>query len=536
MSAIESWDVLVVGTGMGGGTLGHALARAGKKVLFCEKGRDPLGAGALLGRYAETFKEAPGVLSEADRAILEAAGRYPAALHDVSGRKPRDFVPFIGSGSGGSSALYGAALERFFPADFTPAANYPVGLGADLPDAWPISFDEMLPFYRQAEALYRVRGGPDPLKGEAGPTYEMAGAELQPDSRELWDFFAGKGLHPYRLPIACEQIPGCNGCQGYLCPRNCKNDSARICLADAVSEHGATVWNDCAVLSLEAGKTRVHRARCVRNGVPVEVEADIFVLAAGALETPAILLRSAGAHWPEGLANGSGLLGKYLMRHYVDIYAIFAKASTLGDGQKQVALNDFYLSDEGKFGTVQSFGFLPPGDVIVDSLQDDLRHGPVPLAGDALGLVRPLMAGFLGQLFGRATMMASIMEDLPYRSNRVFLGEKGELCIDYRIQPSEMERIQRFRRKLAKALRPMRHMLVKQAENNQRIAHVCGTCRFGRDPGSSVLDENNRAHGVDNLYVVDSSFFPSSGGTNPALTIAANALRVAAHILRRHPR
>lgn len=535
MSLIESWDVLVVGTGMGGGTLGHALAKAGKKVLFCEKGRNPFDGdpGALLGRYAETFKDRPGVLTPSDREILKGAGRYSTALHDVSGHKPRDFVPFIGSGSGGSSALYGAALERFFPADFTPAANYPAGLGADLPDAWPVSFDEMRPCYQQAELLYRVRGGPDPLKGEGGPAYASLGAKLQPDNQELWDLFESKGLHPYRLPLACEQIPGCSGCQGYLCSRNCKNDSAKVCLAEAVAEYGAVVWNDCEVLSLEAGQSRVHRARCVRDGVPMEVEADIFVLAAGALETPAILLRSADERWPEGLANGSGLVGKYLMRHYVDIYAIFAESSAQGGGLKQIAFNDFYQTDEGKLGTVQSFGFLPPGDVIVDSLQDDLRNGPFPPLGDALGLVRPLMSGFLGQLFGRATMMATIMEDLPYRSNRVFLGERGELCIDYRIHPSEMERIRRFRKKLAKTLRPKRHMLVKQAENNQRIAHACGTCRFGNDPRSSVLDENNRAHQLDNLYVIDSSFFPSSGGTNPALTIGANALRVAEHILRR---
>lgn len=534
---VEAWDVVIVGAGMAGATLGHALARAGKKVLFCEKGRDPGEAGALLGQYAETFKRAPGVLSEADGEILRGAGRYPRALHDVSGRKPRDFVPFIGSGSGGSSALYGAALERFFPEDFTPASNHPVGHEADLPEAWPVTYEEMRPFYEQAEALYRVQGGPDPLKGERGPTYAKPGVPLQPDNQELWDFFEAKGLHPYPLPLACEFKPGCDGCQGLLCRNDCKNDSGRICLAEAV-RHGATVWNSCEVKRLEAGRAsghetaKVYRALCLREGNEVYVEAKIFVLAAGALDTPALLLRSADKQlWPDGLANSSGLIGKYLMRHYVDIYAIFAKTSPLGGGLKQIAVNDFYQSDEGKLGTLQSFGFLPPGAVVVDSLQDDLRHGPVPLLGSAVGLARPLMAAFLGALFGRATMMASIMEDLPYPTNQVFLGENDQICIDYRIHPTEMERIRLFRKKVAAALSPMRHMLIKQAENNQRIAHVCGTCRFGKDKSSSVLDENNRAHDLGNLYVVDSSFFPSSGGTNPALTIAANALRVAAHIL-----
>jgi len=528
----SSWDVVIVGAGMAGATLGYALAKAGKKVLFCEKGRDPAGdARSKLGNYAETFKPRSGVLTPADREELEAAGRYWSELRDFSGKRERKFVPFIGAGSGGSSALYGAALERFFPADFTPARNFQSGHQSELPDAWPIGFDELLPYYRQVEALYRVRGGPDALKGEAGPVYDLAGADLQPDSRELWDFFLGKGLHPYRLPIACEQIPGCNGCQGYLCAKGCKNDSARVCLSVAVAEYGAELWSACELVSLDAGKHRIRRARCIRNGVPVEVEADNFVLAAGALETPALLLRSANEFWPSGVANGSGLVGKNLMRHYVDIYAVFAKASRRGGGLKQLAFNDFYLSKGRKLGTVQSFGFLPPGDMLVDSLQDDIRNGPLPIAGSALALVRPLMSGFLEQLFGRATMMASIMEDLPYRSNRVFLGSAGEICIDYQIQPFDQERIKVFRRELAEVFRPYRTLLVKQAENNQRIAHVCGTCRFGDDPDASVLDRNNRAHGIDNLYVVDASFFPSSGGTNPALTIAANALRVAERIL-----
>ncbi len=523
------WDVVIVGTGMGGATLGYILARAGRKVLFCEKGRSYLNdPGARCGNYAEVFKGHRGVPTPADRDAMAAAGRWWDEIHDVSQGRTRRFIPYIGSGTGGSSALYGAALERFFPADFTPARNFPGDHGAELPEAWPVSFEELLPYYREAEALYRVQGGPDPLKtgGEAGQ-YRAEGEALEPPNRELMSFFAAKGLNPYRLPVGCEQISGCSGCQGYLCGNSCKNDSARICLATAISEYGATLWDNCDIVGLDADHSRVQRARAVHNGQPVSIEAETFVLAAGALATPHLLLRSKSDWWPEGLANGSGLVGRMMMRHFVDLYAVFTKDAGLGKGAKQVALNDLYLSSAGKFGTVQSFGALPPPAVLVDSVRDDVEHALFKAAGLAIEAARPLMEPFLRTLFGRATMLASITEDLPYRDNRVFVGEGGEVCIDYRVRPYERKRIAAVRAEVAAILKPYRMLLIKQAENNQRIAHVCGTCRAGDDPASSVLNRNNRAHQVDNLYVADASFFPSSGGTNPALTIAASALRMA---------
>jgi choline dehydrogenase-like flavoprotein len=128
------------------------------------------------------------------------------------------------------------------------------------------------------------------------------------------------------------------------------------------------------------------------------------------------------------------------------------------------------------------------------------------------------------------------MEDLPYEENRVQLPERPEtggprVSIAYRVSQQDRRRIRTFRARIREILKPYRFLLIKQAENNKRLAHVCGTCRSGRDPGSSVLDPYNRAHGLENLYVVDSSFFPSSGGTNPGLTITANALRVADHLI-----
>jgi choline dehydrogenase-like flavoprotein len=159
-----------------------------------------------------------------------------------------------------------------------------------------------------------------------------------------------------------------------------------------------------------------------------------------------------------------------------------------------------------------------------------MRDGPMPWLAYPFGWVKGVLGWFLARLFSRTLILASVQEDLPYGDNRITLGEEGEPVLEYRVRPEEKARITLFRDKLKALLSPYRFLVFKEAQNNERIAHVCGTCRFGDDPGTSVLDRNNKAHELDNLYVVDSSFFPSSGGTNPALTIAANALRVAEHL------
>lgn len=531
MSLTKKWDVVIVGAGAGGATIGYALAKAGKRVLFCEKGRAAVAGKSLTGQYAETFRSRVGAPAPEDRVVFEKAGRWWNTLNDESADKARAFVPFIGSGTGGSTAIYGAALERLFPEDFRPAENFSGAHGADLPEAWPVTFDELQPYYREAEALYGVQGTPDPLKSLNPPSYTAQGTALSPPNQELHTFLAGKGLDPYRLPLACDQIPGCNGCQSYICAKGCKNDSAKVCLSVALTQHGATLWDDCEVVSIDAGQNSVRRIRCIHKGESVQIEAETFILAAGALSSPHLLLRSRNHDWPQGVANGSGLVGRYLMRHYVDLYAIFVKSSRASNGLKQLAFNNFYNRDGDKFGTVQSFGDLPPPSVLVDSIKDDLQHTPFSPLAPLLELQRPIMTRALGMLFGQTTVLASMMEDLPYRSNRIVVETPQDpLRIHYTLSPYEKARIKAFRKLLKETFSPYRMLLIKQAENNQRIAHACGTCRFGDDPGTSVLNRNNRAHELENLYVIDASFFPSSGGTNPALTIIANALRVADHL------
>ena len=531
----QSWDAVIIGTGMGGATLGYALARAGWRVLFCEKGKSTLsGNEALRGDYAETFFASPANPQPKHRETLRRAGRYCEELVDLSYARPRRFIPFIGSGTGGSTALYGMALERFFPADFTPKKYHPHAAGSTLPDRWPISYADLAPYYVMAEQLYGVRGSADPLRNDFGVDNRQKPPPFSPGAQELADFFERQGLHPYHLPLACEHVPDCRGCQGYLCPRTCKNDSARVCLAPAIEQFGAQLLDECEATRLIAAGRRITGVVCCWHGREFELHGDIVVLAAGALSTPALLLQSASNEWPNGLANESGWVGKNLMRHYVDLYAVFPKARHAISATKEFACNDFYVAGGNKFGSIQSFGSMPPAPVLVESMQQDLRDQIGAWAGAAFGLAKPFLRPFLRRLFSRSMVLATVMEDLPYLDNQVIRSNDNSrypgLAIKYRITAHEQQRIEAFRQRVRAVLKGYRCVFIQQAENNQRLAHVCGTCRFGDDPRTSVLDVLNRGHGLANLYVVDASFFPSSGGTNPALTIAANALRVAAHL------
>jgi len=202
---------------------------------------------------------------------------------------------------------------------------------------------------------------------------------------------------------------------------------------------------------------------------------------------------------------------------------------------KELAFNDFYRVDGEKFGSVQTFGAMPSTEIITAGLEQQLAESAVPFAAPLFRSVRPVVDAALTRLFAGKTILASILEDLPYNDNQVSIEKSQELdrprmMLKYNLTEYDQRRVDRFRKRVRAALESYRVFPIKQAENNERIAHACGTCRFGSNPATSVLDSMNRAHSVTNLYIVDGSFFPSSGGINPALTIAANALRVADHL------
>jgi choline dehydrogenase-like flavoprotein len=175
---------------------------------------------------------------------------------------------------------------------------------------------------------------------------------------------------------------------------------------------------------------------------------------------------------------------------------------------------------------------------ITSELARDVRRKAIPGLPALFNLAAPLLRRVLRRYFEKAIVLAALIEDLPYHRNRIYLppgsenGTFSNLMMDYTLSRRDEDRVVDMRRRMKEMLKPYRMQLLPMAENNELIAHVCGTCRFGNDPRESVLDRDNRAHGIENLYVVDASFFPTSTGTNPALTIAANALRVADKLLK----
>lgn len=406
-------------------------------------------------------------------------------------------------------------LERLFPIDFA---------GGSRDTAWPIGYDDLRPWYDAAERLYRVRGGVDPLRPCETDGLLPAPA-FSPESAAIVERLLQQGVHPYRLHTACEERPGCLTCQGYLCGSECKNDSDRICLRPAVEHYGATLLTECVALSLEANRTAVQRLLCSWRGQRLTVRSKIFVVAAGALFTPALLLNSRNLNWPDGLANDSDLVGRNLMRHAIDLCVLTRAPRLRADVMtKELAFNDLYAAGSDKLGTVQSFGIAAPIEY--------LRRRPGLNVWRLLGPLAPLM----WNRYARKPILGAILEDSPSTENRVVLrggiavNGHHRLAVRYGLSVRDDARRRQFRSALRQVLAPFKPIRIRGTTDRPALGHVCGTCRFGVDPKTSVLDPWNRAHGVSNLYVVDASFFPTSGGTNPGLTIAANALRVAYHL------
>jgi choline dehydrogenase-like flavoprotein len=344
------WDAIVIGTGMGGGTAGYELARLGRRVLFVEKGWSAPG-GKSFGGEAAAGAPDDGEDEDSPRARLRA-GRWPLRLQEGSGARKTEFFAPLGCGIGGSTALYAAALERFQPSDFAPRANFPDVPDATLPERWPITYEELRPFYEQAERMFGVAGTPDPLD-RGSPSILREPPPLSPRDGHLESSFRELGLHPYRVHVACDFVAGCTGCGAGPCARGCKRDAATVCVLPALEQFGARLLPGCEVLSIEADASSVREVRCRWRGRDLALRAKVVVLAAGAYMTPALLLKSRSAHWPDGLANRSGQVGRNLMMHVSDFFAVAPRERLAAQPgpYKSLALNDFYAAGGEKLGT-----------------------------------------------------------------------------------------------------------------------------------------------------------------------------------------
>ena len=506
----ELWDVIVVGTGVGGATIGHRLAEEGHRVLFIEKGKANFPGPESMGVEVESSEE------------RLASAHWPERITTrVDGRESHIFAP-LGCGAGGSSVLYAATLERFERSDVESTAELPHPTGG-----WPVAWSEVVRYYEEAERLYRVVGTSDPLSPRPQKNLRPPPPASAVDDHFM-DVFAKTGLHPYRLHVGFGYKPGCTECGGKRCERDCRSDARSVCLAPALRTGRSVLLAECEAIRFEACSQRIESVICRHEGRLYPLRGRAVVLAAGAYHSPAILLRSRSSIWPHGIANGSGLVGRNLMFHANEWFAVWPRRKLTAAGPRRtIGLRDFYVRDGMRLGMLQSTGlsagFSEVYGYLVSWLDRSVFRRVTPLR-------QPLrvLAGTGSFLFGRATIFTMIIEDLPHAANRVVLDPSNpeRIRVIYDIPDELRQRARRARKLLRTALGRFRTLSL-QLDVQLNYGHPCGTCRFGNDPGTSVIDRNCKAHELDNLYVVDASFMPTSGGTNPSLTIAANALRVA---------
>jgi choline dehydrogenase-like flavoprotein len=492
-------DVIVVGSGAGGATLAYACARAGRSVLLLERGRHYL-------------LEQP---RHDERAMLIDKKPYDDREIEVND-SPRRL--YLGGVLGGGTALYGAALLRPSPDDFHPGKHYGDRLPRSIWD-WPVCYADLEPHYAEAERLYGVAAcadddfSPLPAPGRGLPHDPLP---LHPLNKKLIAANRACGLRPFRLPLAIDpsRCLRCACCAGYICPTGARGSSAQLLERAIAAGLPLRVQTNVEVeqfLLNGPGDAAGVRVLDRTTGQRSVLRARRYVLAAGALHSPVLLQRS-GADEP--------LIGRHYMAHLgVLVVGVFPRRTrTEAEFVKQVGFADFYFGTKEyphKMGLIQSLA-VP---------------GPLLTARYAPRLVPRPMLRFLRQ---RMLPLVGLVEDLPDPDNCVSCGADGRPRLRHRYGAYDRERGRHLASQMARILKRTGAVLRlgKLAALSEHVAHQCGTLRFGKDPAHAVLDPDCRTFRHPNVFVVDGSFFPTSLGVGPALTIIANALRVATIVTR----
>ena len=507
---MDHYDVIVIGSGAGGGTLTHALAPTGKRILLLERGR-------WYPRERDNWDS---------RAVWgDLKYRNAGLWEDQDGRR---FNPKQHYYVGGNTKVYGAVLFRFRERDFGVVHH----VDGESP-AWPLAYADFEPWYARAEQLYSVHGarGADPWEPPASGPYPWPAVSHEPRIEQLAHDLKGAGLRPFHLPLgimldearpeasACVR---CATCDGFACLVRAKADSEVVCVAPALRFPNVSMLTGARVMRLETGPggRTVERIVVERDGAVEEYSADVVVVSGGAINSAALLLASASDDHPDGLGNSSGLVGRNLMLHNNSSLIAISKIPNPTVFEKTLGINDYYYGDgewDFPLGAMQMLG---RSDAFTMSLDAPDADDPADLAAHSLD-------------FWLTT------EDLPRPGNRVEVGADGNVKLSY--APSNLEAHDRLKAKFRGLLDAMRcqdevigrHTYLGGRLGISGVAHQNGTTRFGADPATSVLDLDCRLHDVDNAYVVDAGFFVSSSAVNPTLTIIANALRVADHLAAR---
>ncbi|BBD62712.1 glucose-methanol-choline oxidoreductase (plasmid) [Nostoc sp. HK-01] len=506
------YDVIIIGTGAGGGTLAYKLAASGKKILILERGQ-------FLDKNKRNWDSKEVMRKE----IYRNAETWYDKNHQPINPNAHYYV-------GGNTKFYGGALFRFREQDFEKVIHQD-GISPE----WPLKYQDFSPYYDQAEKLYEVHGkrSLDPTEPPTNTEYPFSAISHEPYIQAISDALKDKNLHPFYLPLAIKlnevnrhlsACIRCDTCDGFPCLLNAKADADVNCVRPAITSNNVTLLTNAKVM-------RLHTNSSGREVTKVEVEiagkqhffaSNIVVVACGAINSAALLLKSANDQHPNGLANSSHLVGRNYMAHKFAVVMTLSSELNLTNFTKTLAVTDFYWGESDfayPMGSVQILGNINKDKIAA--------YGP------------PMMPNIVAQTISNHSVAWLLMtEDLPAIYNRVRVDGKkifleytnnNELAFNRLINrwTQVLKSIASNKKNKQFSLNIPQKMTVKE------VGHQCGTCRFGENPKTSVLDINCRTHDVDNLYVVDGSFFPSSAALNPSLTIIANALRVGEHLLER---
>jgi choline dehydrogenase-like flavoprotein len=516
---MSSYDVIVIGSGAGGGTLVRHLAPSGKRILLLERGD-------WLTREPQNWL--------AQDVFVDNRYVSPDTWYDSRG-KP--FQPQVHYFVGGSTKLYGAALYRLREEDFGELRHHD-----GISPAWPIGYDEMEPYYTLAEELYQVHGarGEDPTEPPASAPYPFPAVSHEPRIQQLSDDLAAAGHHPFHAPCGIMLDEGnmpfskcvrCPDCDGFPCLVHAKSDAEVLGVRPALEHENVTLMTNARVQALRTNSAGTAVTEVViddgnANGRQT-FSGDLVVVACGAANSAKLLLTSANDKHPKGLANGSDQVGRNYTFHNSQAVLALSREENPTVFQKTLGLNDFYFgSDDTEY---------PLGNIqMVGKSQAPMFRGEKPRQ------TKLAPQWTLERVARHAIDFWLSTEDLPRPDNRVTIDRNGNIKLSY--TPSNEEPKKQLYGKLKSLLGQLDmnsdHLIHRFAYAKNEIpiagcAHQAGTCRFGTDPATSVLNTDCRTHELDNLYVVDTSFFPSIGAVNPALTAMANAVRVGDHLLER---
>jgi choline dehydrogenase-like flavoprotein len=510
---MNNYDIIIIGTGTGGSTIAHKLAASGKKILILERG-------GFIPKEKENW----------DPHEVVTVGRY-RANENWYDNNDQPFRPFIHYNVGGNSKMYGAALFRFRESDFKEVKHF-----GGVSPAWPLRYEDFEPYYTEAEKLYSVHGrrGADPTEPWATAGYPLPPLKYEPLIQDLSSKMQSLGLNPFPLPMGVKLPQDYTSTQapvvlsnfdGFPDPTDSKADGDVMALRPALKNGNVILLTHAYVEKLEtdAAGSKVAKVVAIINGEKIVFTADLFILACGAVNSAALMLRSATGKHPHGLANSSGQVGRNLMLHHNGCLVAFTRKINDCVFQKSLGIADYYhgaADSEFPLGEIQLMGRNDPDTILW--LAQDLYPGK------SYDELKKMTIDFW-----------LTAEDLPAADNRVTLKSDGSIKINYHrnnyaAYEKLKDKLKQLFIELGKLDEDYRDTKWKGYDLDvSGMSHQNGTMRFGNDAAVSVLDINCKAHDLDNLYVVDASFFPSCGAFNPALTIAANALRVGDHILEK---